>query len=127
MMRLPGWTFTRLIIGRSLIVWFGVRLSMLGLGSGLDLDYRVSLLVVLVAMGLATFEGRRLNEHLFLGNLGVPISALIVMAAIPPLILEVVLGLVGPGSRYSPRNRSSSRSAANRSSPPPGFGSCRAR
>ncbi len=79
-----------------MIVWFGVRLSMLGLGSGLDLDYRVSLLVVLVAMGLATFEGRRLNEHLFLGNLGVPISALIVMAAIPPLILEVVLGLVGP-------------------------------
>jgi hypothetical protein len=94
--RLPGWTFTRLILARSLIVWFGIRLSMLGLGSGLDLDYRVSFLLVLVAIVLASFEGRRRNEHLFLGNLGVSVAALMVIAAIPPFILEVILELVAP-------------------------------
>jgi len=48
-------------------------------------------LVVALTVGLTTWDGRRLSEHVFLANLGIPVWVLALAAAVPPLSCELTI------------------------------------
>ena len=94
---LPHHTFARAILIRGTVIWIAVRLAMLmGSGSGGgDRDTMwaglISSGVVVLVTALVRLDLARLNERLFLANLGVRTAVLTALAAIPPLVLEVAL------------------------------------
>ncbi len=49
--------------------------------------------MVLVA-GLAAYDARRQSETVLLANLGIPEWRLAVIAALPPALMETVIGLL---------------------------------
>ncbi len=94
-MALPSWPFARAILVRSFIIWAGIRAALLMLRSGVHLSLQATLLLILVTTALATLEGRRRNEHIFLANLGVPLLVLVCLAAAVPTLLEVLIWVGG--------------------------------
>ena len=57
----------------------------------------ISASVVVLVIMLVRLDLARLNERLFLANLGVRTVVLTTLAALPPLILEVAYAVFGPG------------------------------
>jgi hypothetical protein len=87
------------MVARASLVWLGLRAAMLALAGtlsgagGASVDLYSSVLIIVVTVALVLWDGRRRNEHLFLANLGVPLRALAIIAALPPLVLEMGLSL----------------------------------
>ncbi|MDQ3310486.1 MAG: hypothetical protein M3497_10205 [Gemmatimonadota bacterium] len=95
--------FATAILYRSVAAWLGVRIfvavaiALLGLvppPHPVLLSPGAALTVVLVVAVLGLVDAHRRNEDLFLANLGVSRSRIVVTAAIPALVLELVV-LVG--------------------------------
>lgn len=86
---------------RSLLLWIGVRLFVLMGGAVVgELLLRVTalsaaiIIVVSVFLTLATLTRRR--EALFLANLGVRTSTILMLAAIPACLGEIAVALWAP-------------------------------
>ncbi len=88
----PDRTFAWLTVIRAYVVWLALRAVMLVAG-GLAVNLYASVLAIGVTVGLVTLEGRRRNEHLFLANLGVSLPALLILAALPPTVMELAIGI----------------------------------
>ncbi len=94
-MALPSWTFVRAIFFRSLIVWVAIRAVLVADSGDLQISVHAALLLIIAATALATLEGRRRNEHIFLANLRVPIFLLVLLAALLPALLEILIAIGG--------------------------------
>ena len=72
------------------MAWLGVRFmgAWAGIGIGNPLG---SVIVVVAAAGMVLIDARRRNEDLFLGNLGIGTRAIVVIAALPAIAIEVLL------------------------------------
>jgi hypothetical protein len=88
----PNRTFAWLTVIRAYVVWLALRVAMLAAG-GLGVNLYSSVLAIAVTVALVTLEGRRRNEHLFLANLGVPLPALLILAGLPPTVMELAIGV----------------------------------
>lgn len=76
------------------MIWLGVRGVAFLLFKLVDPAPPAAALLVVLVAGLTTWDGRRLSEHAFLANLGVPLWVLALAAAAPPLGLELAMGLL---------------------------------
>jgi hypothetical protein len=91
---MPYRPFTIAILLRAAGSWIAVRVAMLmlqgmyGIDPSLALSALASLGVIVTATIIVLFDLSRLNERLFLGNLGVRTGALVALAALPPASLE---------------------------------------
>lgn len=93
-MILPSRTFAWLTVIRAYVVWLALRIVMLAPpGAGLGANLYASILAIAVTVALVTLDGRRRNEHLFLANLGVSLPALLILAALPPTVMELAIGI----------------------------------
>lgn len=93
-MKFPDRWFTWLTVARAYIVWLALRLAALYVSGGdPSADLYSSVLIIAVTVVLVTLDGRRRNEHFFLANLGVPLPALLVIAALPPTVMELAYGV----------------------------------
>ena len=97
--------FATAVLYRSVLAWLGVRAFVavvIVFVGGLIvppphpvlLTPGAALTVVLIVAALGLLDAHRRNEDLFLANLGVSRSQIVVTAAIPALVFELVL-LVG--------------------------------
>lgn len=100
---MPYRPFTVAILVRGTVIWVAVRVAMV-MGSGLGSDapgpgwaVLISGGVVALVTALVRLDLARLNERLFLANLGVRTGGLTALAALPPLVLEALNAAVGPG------------------------------
>jgi hypothetical protein len=99
-MRLPDRIFTLALLRRALYLWVGVRLLTALAGSGigrsglLPLSPGATALVILIVGFLGILEMRRRNEHLLLANFGVSQALLTVLCVLPPVVAEVLVGLI---------------------------------
>ncbi len=89
----PDRTFTWLTVFRAFVVWLALRIVSLAAGVGLVVDLYASVLIIVVTVALVTLDGRRRNEHLFLANLGVSLTALLILAGLPPAVMELAIGI----------------------------------
>jgi len=98
---LPHGPFARAILIRGGGIWAAVRIAMLMVGNPADgatspaLAYLVSAGVATVVTILVRLDIARRHEQLFLADLGIRPEMLTTLAALPPLILEVVLAAFG--------------------------------
>src|SRR5881397_4020541 len=83
--------FLRQILVRSILVWLGVRGAAFLLFGLTVPALPAAGLVVALTVGLTTWDGRRLSEHVFLANLGIPVWVLALAAAVPPLSCELTI------------------------------------
>ncbi len=103
----PVQPFATAALRRSVAAWLAVRIfvavaivfasELLGLvppPHPVFLSPGAALTVVLIVAALGLLDAHRRNEDLFLANLGVSRSQIVVTAAIPALVFELVL-LVG--------------------------------
>ncbi len=75
------------------MVWLGTRAAVLVLGIS-EVGAAGSLGIAALATAFATFDSRYLGEQLFLANLGVPFSRLLILSAALPLVFEFALSFV---------------------------------
>lgn len=108
---MPGWslpepTLSRTLLRRSLAFWPGVRLILLvpaliaamSRGQPPDLPSLLEpfpLFAVPLTAALAVLEARRRHEHLLFANLGTGPVGIAALAAVPPLLGETALALLG--------------------------------
>lgn len=99
---MPYYPFAIAILLRGVGSWLGVRIAMAVVGGiygvepSVGLGLLASLGVVVVATAIVVFELTRLNERLFLANLGVQTSVLVGLAAVPPTVLETAATALAP-------------------------------
>lgn len=74
-------------------MWLGTRAALLALGIS-QVGSAGSLGIVTLATALATADSRYLGERLFLANLGVPFSHLLILSAALPLVFEFALSFL---------------------------------
>ena len=99
MIQLPPRKFALSIVWRSLIIWIGVRAAVTAgaaaaAGGLTQLSLRVAFLLVLFTVALTVFDTIRRKERFFLANLGIPIGTVALLAAGPPVSLEVLLVVI---------------------------------
>ncbi len=96
------------MLRRSTIVWLAIRTALFAgprivapasvepppLSAVVPLPLSAVVLIVTLPVALVLFDLRRSGEKLFLANLGVPTWSLGTLAAVPPLLLELVLDVV---------------------------------
>jgi len=87
----PPLGFLRSIVLRATGIWILLHAALLGLFGAISLEPPAILAVVALVVWLTTLYGRRASEHVFLANLGVPEWLLMIVAAIPPCLLELLL------------------------------------
>lgn len=92
-MKYPDRRFISRMVVRACLVWLALRVAVLALEGGASVDLYTSVVIVTVTVALVLLDGRRRNEHMFLANLGVPLPALLIIATLPPVVLEVALSL----------------------------------
>ncbi len=92
-MAFPSWPFVRATLFRSFIVWAAIRAVLVAESGDLQISIHAAFLLIMAATALATFEGRRRNEHVLLANLGVPLFVLVYLAAAVPMLLELVIAI----------------------------------
>lgn len=103
----PTRRMARAVILRSVVIWLALRAAVAivsalispstWLGDGIALDGRAALVVIAMSVALVGLDARRLNEHLFLANLGVPFTAILATGAFAPTVLEVAAAMLLPG------------------------------
>jgi len=86
--------FLRSIVVRATGIWIALHVALLALFKVLSLEPPAMLAVVAVVAWLTSLHGRRTSEHVFLANLGVPEWVLVIVAALPPSLLEWLLVIV---------------------------------
>ena len=93
------------MLRRSTIVWLAIRAALFAgrrivapafaaPASVESLPLSAVVLIVVITVALVLFDLRRSGEKLFLANLGIPTLSLGVLAAVPPLFLEIVLDVM---------------------------------
>ncbi|NIM47781.1 MAG: hypothetical protein GTO22_00705 [Gemmatimonadales bacterium] len=100
-MTFPDRRFTRAILVSSFTIWLGIRgtlvfLGMLPRGAGPTAGLSLGAVVLLIALttGLTLFDLRRSGQELFLADLAVPFGTLVLLAAGPPLVLELLVDVL---------------------------------
>lgn len=83
-------SFRRAILLRGFGLWVAIRIAAAFLGN-VDLNVATKVLVICIIAVTVGGDAVRRGEHIFLGNLGIPLSAIIGLALPIPVLLEVVL------------------------------------
>ncbi len=71
-------------------MWVAIRI-LAALGGISEFDVAAKVLVICIVAVTVGVDSVRRGEHIFLGNLGIPLSASIGLALSIPILLEVVL------------------------------------
>ncbi len=93
----PDWLVIRLLLGRGLILWLGVRLIFGLIGFALyghlptAFGPMTVLFIVGLTGGLALVDQRRRGEVDLFGNLGISRAVMATVAAVPALAGEVAI------------------------------------
>lgn len=95
----PDWLLIRLLLGRGLILWLGVRISFALIGFALygHLPTALRPMTMLFIVGLtgvlALVDHRRRGEVGLFGNLGISRPVVATLAAVPALAGEVAISV----------------------------------
>lgn len=95
---LPPAPFRGILLRRAAVLWLLCRLTLLMFG-GLDYlhpEAATALGLVALVPFLTLIDARRRHEVLLLGNLGLGTTALVITAAVPPILLEAATWLFIP-------------------------------
>lgn len=105
-MRTPDPVFTRPLLARGLLIWGASRACLavvVWLMSGLEdpltfaVTPKAAAWIALVTAAVGWLELRRRHEHLLLANLGIRQPMLVLLAAAPAVLGEVMVALAGAG------------------------------
>ena len=84
--------FSRALLLRGVAAWWAVR-ALAAFGGMLELNLLQAAFVTACAGLLVLLDARWRGEDLFLGNLGIPLLALVAVGALPALLAEIVLAV----------------------------------
>jgi hypothetical protein len=84
--------FARALLLRGAAAWWAVR-ALAAFGGIWELNLLQAAFVTACAGLLVLFDACRRGEDLFLGNVGVPLVALVAVGALPALVAEIVLAV----------------------------------
>ena len=93
MLRFPPPRFAAVLLARGTLIWLAVRLGA-ALTSGIKPSALAAVVIVAAATTLTSYDARRQGEHLFLANLGIPVTLLVAIAGTPALVFELIARLV---------------------------------
>ncbi len=79
------------IARRSFVVWFGLRVMLLIIFRLTIPNVPAAMMIVVTVTAAVALDLRRRQEDLFLANLGVPLSALALAAAVPAILVEAAI------------------------------------
>ena len=103
-LRMPDWTFTGPLLGRSALIWASARAclafvnwAVAGFAGpfSLAVTAKAAIWTAAVVGVLGVLELRRRNEHLLLANLGIPQRTLAALATVPAILGELALASMG--------------------------------